>query len=298
MRRRDLADAVFGSSLVAGVGRRFVGGARVIAFHGVPDSTRFDRQIAHLKDVWGIADPTTPDTGGRVELTFDDGDVSVVRNGLPVLLRHDVRAVLFVCPGLVVAGAPFWWDTVRDAQGRRDSAEVSRLKQMPDDGRRAALEARDTPVRRDPAELAGRSLNEAELRQWIDAGMLVGNHTWDHPCLDQCSPDEQLRQVTTAHEWLTEFCGAPPSRFAYPNGDWTAETERTLAHLDYDEAFLFDHRIDRTAGEHRLRRSRLRLDAASSPRRSDAVLSGFHSMSLTLRSRVRRTRETGNELTA
>ena len=66
--------------------------------------------------------------------------------------------------------------------------------------------------------------------------------------------------------------------FAYPNGDWTPDSERVLAELDYDLALLFDHRLADVAEANPLRVSRVRLDTDASVGRARAILSGGHSM--------------------
>ena len=43
--------------------------------------------------------------------------------------------------------------------------------------------------------------------------MAVGNHTWDHPVLDQCSPEAQLVQTERAYRYLEQILGAAPTMF-------------------------------------------------------------------------------------
>ena len=249
--------------------------ARVIAFHDVPSETAFRRVIAALPQP---AEKSHSSRRRRPPLiTFDDGHHSVVEKALPVLIEFRVKATLFVCPGLVQSGSAFWWDHVRSTPSedlpdtlRRQEDPARWLKRQPDEVRREVLASLPPPK-----DLSRRSLNEAELRRWIGSGMEVGSHTWDHPCLDQCTPEEQVRQVTHAHEWLLSFTGEPPTSFAYPNGDWAQPTEDALIALGYDEAYLFDHRVG-TRRQHPLRRSRLKLDASASPIRTRLIASGIH----------------------
>ena len=117
------------------------------------------------------------------------------------------------------------------------------------------------------------------LVTWLAHGMELGNHTWDHPCLDRCSDDEQRQQIRRADEWLDDIGAFARTRlFAYPNGDHTAVAEATIAELDYDIGLVFDHRIaDPTSPATRLRMSRLQIDDRASVHRLRGNVSGANS---------------------
>lgn len=265
----------------AGRQHELFGGRRVLAMHGVSSQVRLEALVrSAFRGRW------------PVEITFDDGDRSVVENALPLLLRYDLSATLFVCPGLVDSGLPFWWDIVRSASTSQlppDLREVAlsgvdpvtHLKRVADVERRQVLSSLDVDLTSLP-----RSVNRAELRTWLDAGMKVGNHTWDHPCLDQCTDSEQVQQVRNAHDWLVDFSGEHPTTFAYPNGDWAQAAEDELTRLGYGEAFLFDHRVGRPS-QHPLRQSRLRLDSSASIARTRLIISGAHSLLMHSRDRAK-----------
>ena len=94
-----------------------------------------------------------------------------------------------------------------------------------------------------------------------------------------CTADEQRRQIVEADRWLERIGAFERGRlFAYPNGDWTPDSEQVLAELGYDLALLFDHRLADVAGTNPLRISRVRLDTGASVERARAILSGGHSM--------------------
>jgi peptidoglycan/xylan/chitin deacetylase (PgdA/CDA1 family) len=104
----------------------------------------------------------------------------------------------------------------------------------------------------------------------------IGNHTWDHPCLDRCDPTTQVDQIDRATEWLDHNDLWDRRVFAYPNGDRTDVAERHLADQRYSLVALFDHHLTtRRSGP--LRVSRLRLDAAAGATRTASVTSGAHS---------------------
>ena len=119
---------------------------------------------------------------------------------------------LIVCPGLVESGEPPWWEVVAAAGEAGHGTVVAgrelqgwdlvfALKQRPDAERRAALDL----LRPHGLPVLARwwvPLDTEELDRWLDAGFGLGNHTWDHPCLDQCTAAEQRDQIERADRWL------------------------------------------------------------------------------------------------
>jgi peptidoglycan/xylan/chitin deacetylase (PgdA/CDA1 family) len=276
---------------------------RILAYHEVPEPGPFRRHLEHLHRHYAVVpgarvaswvcdgEPLPP---RAVWITFDDGRPSVIRNGLPELVRLGLPATMFVCPGLFDDGAVFWQSVVLAAlaaggpfefEGRSyiDRELVIRLKSVPDEQRRQVVEELAGRLAGRPP-LPGDTVSIEQALQWMDAGMEVGNHTWDHPCLDRCTIEEQARQVSDAHRSISEHLGRTPQLFAYPNGDWTPEVEAVLAGLDYRIAPLFDHRlVARRPSPFRL--SRLRVDADAPMDRFRAILSGAHSAAFHARER-------------
>lgn len=278
---------------------------RVIAYHSVGDGPAFGRQLEFLSDRFNVVSGADVLSAHEVErplperalwLTFDDGRTSVVETGLPELERVGVAATVFVCPGLLPDGASYWWSIVEaaladgpvqfDGQPWHDHALVTKLKNVGDGVRRqfvAQLEAQlGQPHVADPDPPMG----QRDLRRWIDSGREVGNHTWDHPCMNRCEPDEQQRQILAGHEFLRELLHAPPLLFAYPNGDFTPESREVLAGAGYGLALAFDHRLSRSSDDP-LNFSRLRLDSNASLTRTAAIVNGSHSAVFGLQSRLR-----------
>lgn len=268
---------------------------RVVDYHDISDERAFEAQIAWLARSYRPVDERAVLAALRGEsvlperavwVTFDDGHPSVVEAGLEVLRRHGVPATFFVCPGLIEAQEPPWWELVYAADRGGVGAElggsllrgralVRALKAVPDPLRRQAVDEL-RPVGLAHLSDDQRPLAIEVLDRWVDAGFDVGNHTWDHPCLHQCDSIEQRRQIELAHEWLVRYRPGETPTFAYPNGDHTLEAERVLAEAGYPIALLADHRLaDLAASAHGM--SRLRLDASDGLGRCRAVVSGVHS---------------------
>lgn len=257
-----------------------------IGYHGVTSSRAFARQLDALGSIGVFITPdelraaidgeSLPENS--ILLTFDDGERSVLDKGLPVIAEFGIRPILFVCGGLLDGRSPFWWEEAESLAN--DGIEtVRRLKRVPDEERREAL----ATLREQGPAIPGNQLTTEELRALVDAGFEIGNHTWDHPCLDQCDAPEVERQIAEGHEALVSR-GITPTAFAYPNGNLDPRAEPALERLGYDLGFLFDHHHTRLT-QPRLRLSRLRLDSSASPERARMIVSGIHGGIMRLRRR-------------
>jgi peptidoglycan/xylan/chitin deacetylase (PgdA/CDA1 family) len=230
-----------------------------------------------------------------VWITFDDGYPDVLEHAEPVLAEFRIPATLFVVAGLVDTEDPFWWTVIEcaEAEGLTDTACLGRLKRCPDVERREVV----ADLARRLAESQGRDLRvrqltSGQLRRWLAAGHEVGNQSWDHPCLNRSTLNEQVMQVRTAHEWLTALQGYEPRLFAYPNGNWTPTVEAELRALNYAVALLFDHHLATPLNDP-FRMSRVRIDSTANLRRFGAIVSGGHpgayTAAVVARERLRRT---------
>lgn len=305
MRVSELAVSLVRSRPITAAARRLTGGRlRILAYHGVPDSDRFARQMEYLAHAFTPVgeDAVISALGGGADLpegaawvTFDDGDPTVVNSGLDTLVRLGIPATMFICPGLIETGQPFWWRVTDWATAQRpelasaiagagDLTEF--VKTIPDAERRVVVADLIS-------ELGGsfpsgwRQLSDAELDRWAGAGMGLGNHSWDHPCLDRCYPDDQRRQMQRTHDWLCHRLGRHPRTFAYPNGNFSPVIDAAIDELGYELAVLYDNRLT-DLGAPRLQLSRLMLEADHPVERVVGVLSGAQPVLGALASRMRR----------
>jgi peptidoglycan/xylan/chitin deacetylase (PgdA/CDA1 family) len=149
------------------------------------------------------------------------------------------------------------------------------LKKLPDRERRQAtddLRRTASPEGKRPAP----QLRSNELLELEQAGIAIGNHTYDHPCLDRCTAAEVVAQVTSAHEQLESILGHHPAAFAYPNGNYDAGAAAALRNLGYDAAFLFDHQLSEVPVPDRFAISRVRVNSYTPRNRFHTILSGLH----------------------
>ena len=178
---------------------------------------------------------------------------------------------------------PFWWEVIEMAiaekvelEGRLvGPGELSRLKLVHNNERRVQVqkigEALEDRIGRPPI---GEQLTTGDLHRWVAAGNSLGNHTWDHPLLDMCEPQEQRRQIVVAHDWLADRFSPKDLLFAYPNGNYSPAAEAILRELGYAVGVLFDHRVHR--GRNPLYMSRIRVNSADGLSEFKAKVSGIH----------------------
>lgn len=306
-----LGDAVIGSNIVSAAvslpTRRHL---RILAYHDVEDEGSFEHQMAHLRrhhtpvsceDAVRALRGEGEVPARSVWVTFDDGSPTVVERALPIMRTYEVPSTMFVCPAVIDTANPFWWQTVERswAVGIRPpsgdgvpidtaAALVAHLKTIPDVKRRAVV-ARlahdfETAMGHPPKE---RQISTSQVDAYLAAGGSLGNHTWDHPCLDTCTDASATEQVTTAHVAIERRFGVTPTVFAYPNGNWSPIVERVLEELGYRAALLFDHQLA-TPGGPPLQSSRLRVGDQNSPARYRSIVAGSHPALMRLRRRIAR----------
>ncbi len=300
---------VLGSRPVAGIFSLATRGRlRILAYHGIPDSRAFARQLD-----WVLARGYTTVTGSTVAdavaagrklperpiwITFDDGAPEVVQVGLPLLVERGITATAFVCAGLIDTRTPHWWEVVDDAVslgvvnksdvGTTEGPAVrARLKEMEDERRRAIVDEFASRLAQQRRDSEHSQLTSDEVRTWVRAGQEVGNHTWDHPCLDQCAPREQERQVRVAHEALSDMLEAPPDVFAWPNGNPAPAALAEARRLGYRLVLTFDHRLCKRSPDP-WAMSRLRMDSDEGLTRLRSIVSGAHPAAFRLAQRLRK----------
>ncbi|MFF8375720.1 polysaccharide deacetylase family protein [Streptomyces sp. NPDC015661] len=265
----------------------------VLGYHGVEDPTTFEAHLdvlqrsfvpVSLEQVEEAAHGRRTLPAHSVLVTFDDGDRSVYTHALPMLAARGIPAVCFVIPGLVGVRAPFWWDeaehlvrhggTTHRIPPTRPELTPHTLKLLSERDRQLALsELRATATVSSPRP---RQLTVGELRALEEGGVVVGNHTLNHPCLDRCDDDQVRTEVLQAHERLTELLGHPPSSFAYPNGNVDERAHRLLTRAGYRSGFLYNHRLAAPGARHPLRIDRLVVSSRTSVDRLETILSGLN----------------------
>jgi peptidoglycan/xylan/chitin deacetylase (PgdA/CDA1 family) len=273
----------------------------VLAYHGVDDPDLFAEQLGWLRlhrrpisldDLAATVRDGRPLREPSFLVTFDDGRRSVLSQGAPVLEALDIPAVLFVVAGLVGTSVPYWWDEVEELSAAGATTSVDprsghqltvALKEVPDQDRRTAIdELRATsPVTATPYP----HLGPAELVDLESRGIAIGSHSLTHPCLDRCSTDEVISELSDSRRRLEDWLGHPVRSMAYPNGNVDDRVAGAAATAGYDLGFVFDHRLTHLPPPDPLRISRLRVDTTDSLERFKGIVSGVSPLVLGIRGR-------------
>ncbi len=176
-------------------------------------------------------------------VTFDDGLKSVADHAVPILIRHNIPATLFVNHASL-SGQRCW---------------IYDVAQLESEGRIAALQevfgtscvgsfssylrhhaAADVLARRSVLADVSSSLNgngveyirHEELAKLLESPLMeLGNHSLDHPRFSRLDANEQCRQINNNAEALAGFAGYERF-FALPFGkpaDWDLDTVQACA---------------------------------------------------------------------
>ncbi|HTQ02598.1 MAG TPA: polysaccharide deacetylase family protein [Polyangiaceae bacterium] len=228
----------------------------------------FERQVVFLKKYFNVigveelcafADgkPLPPNA---VAITFDDGYLDNYEVALPILKRHDAKAVFFIATGCVGERRLYFWDRVAYVLKRTGRDRVHLTYPFAVDialaDRKLALERILRIVKTHPALNLERFLDELghaaqvawsrhlersfaerllmtwdHVRELRRAGMDVQSHTRSHRVLDTLPPADLLDELAGSREDLQRELGELPRAIAYPVGNQVGATSPIRAAL-------------------------------------------------------------------
>ena len=257
---------------------RFPSQGGVEAFdEGVVDVTpeEFERQVICVKkhfNVVGVSDlcdfaqgrslPKNP-----VALTFDDGYLCNYKTALPILKKHDCKAIFFLATGVTTERGVHWWDRIAymlkksprrelrieypaatrvDLRGPRQPAIDAMLRLVKvhpalDLPRFLAELSRAAEVPWSPA--LERQASDHLLMQWDDvramqkAGMDMQSHTRTHRVLQTLKAEDIREELEGSRDDLRRELGTPARAIAYPVGrplDRASPVRTVLARSGYE----------------------------------------------------------------
>lgn len=243
-------------------------------FSATPD--HFDRQLAFLArnaDVISgndLALTLTRRRGRHILITFDDGYRDNYEIAYPLLRRHGLSAVFFLCTSFLDGQGPAWWDEIawmlRSSQRRvippgdwlpaplllhsgdrqhAIAAAIGAYRRLPAAATPAFLhylaEAAGTG-RLDSPATAGLWMTWEMVREMRAGGMTIGGHTVTHPILSRLPAHQQLAEIAGCRDRIAAEIGEAPRLFAYPVGKpdtFTSETRAALQAAGFTHAFSF-----------------------------------------------------------
>lgn len=137
-----------------------------------------------------------------VLLTFDDGYADNFTEALPLLKKYNMKAVVFPIANWI--GKPNHWENF----GKQETM----------------------------------TMNEHQLKQWLNQGMQIEPHTLNHPFLTNCSKEELYPEVHEAKLKLEQLLDKPMNYLCYPYGFFDQNVIEATKRANYKMAFaIFDH---------------------------------------------------------
>jgi peptidoglycan/xylan/chitin deacetylase (PgdA/CDA1 family) len=263
---------------------------RVLAYHDVKEKNHFEKHINYLLnsgytfiDVYALSDhlyhgADLPDK--PILITFDDGDPTVLTNGLPILKKYGLPSVLFVITELINTNKAFWWDRIRinlrkkGEDSKSIAQSVAHAKKTDNAGRLRFLS--------EFQELEGRQLTREELFLLQENKMSIGNHSHTHPMFDRCTETEIENELMNSRQMFQNWGLNDFSFFAYPNGNSNEAVQKQLFTNGIRLAFLFDHAINKKKIDP-LNISRIRVNSDTGLKEFKVRVSGLQSFLLGLK---------------
>jgi len=269
--------------------KKYTDRLRVLAYHTVPDEKAFEKQVIYLKSQYNIISiedlqshfrENIPLPKNSLLITFDDGDISVLKKGLPVLKKYNLSSSLFIITSLINTSNDVWIKQVEAKEmGERKSYIEARLvvKHLKEISNTERLK-----IMKNYPEVSKQQLTAKDLKEMARQGMFIGNHTHTHPMLDKCTTKEIEEELAEAKNVFEDLQLPGFKVFAYPNGNADDKTTKVLKDFGMELVFLFDHKINKTVLDP-LNISRIRVDSDIEMTEFKAKVSGAHPFLFNLR---------------
>lgn len=264
--------------------RTLFGQGAVLLYHrvGSPESDpqllyvsarHFDEQIGWLKknyhilslEEWAeLKKQNKRFPKNSILISFDDGYADNLLEALPILEKHQVPAVFYICTGNIGSTREFWWDAVErillmselqqttialkldahsfqfNEQNRETVYQqvlpLLRAKNATD--RDQMIETWAELLQAPPARHSHRSMTWDEVRSMDQSPYaLIGAHTHGHPSLGALSRKEQRAEIQQSKDLLEQELGHEVRHFSFPFGtkrDYNQDTLEICRELKFE----------------------------------------------------------------
>lgn len=238
-----------------------------------PDAAAFDWQMQVLKQCFNVLPlhqavemlGTERMPPRAVAISFDDGYRSIHDLALPILIKYDLPATVFVTTGHMVDDGSMWNDMILEAMRRLPSTpldlrslglEVYPMSTAAQRKHNASLLTERCKYMTPPdrtrftdhlQNLAGTSLRQdlmltADMLRTLTRNRVeIGGHTVNHPILARLEDEVARREIAENKHHLEQLIGQPLRLFAYPNGkrptDYDQRHVAMVAEAGYAAAF-------------------------------------------------------------
>ncbi len=191
----------------------------IIYYHNISPKV-FDNHLIHIKKRYNIISlqsylQDSPENSKKFRLiiTFDDG---LIENYtlLPILIKHNISATIFLTSGLINTNRHFWF--LLDGLDRK---EKNMLKKISDSERLNYLAENYGYF--DEKEYSYKQaltyLQIKEMQPYFD----FQSHSISHPCLNLCSDEKSKNEIEGSMKHLNNSFELNINSIAFPNGDYS-----------------------------------------------------------------------------
>jgi len=240
----------------------------------------FEKQLIYLKKHYKITKLSEVINGynsgiklqdNTLSLTFDDGYEDNLKIALPLLIKHNVPATIFISTGGLEKNRLFWWDRLINAfkQTKKTSLDLKLI----DINSSRKLSLNKYKIRKsiiDLQELLWKhtipQINEIvsqieealevennnqslrltrdEIKLLHEAGIEIGAHTVSHPNLTLLSENNLVQELKSCKSELESIIDSPVKGFAFPGGRGNEVIRKMIAEAGYEYAVSTDKGIN------------------------------------------------------
>jgi peptidoglycan/xylan/chitin deacetylase (PgdA/CDA1 family) len=159
------------------------------------------RRVISLPEAVTSMNGSTGWPGGLTALSFDDGFAGLYTHALPILLRYQLPATVFlVAQTLTSGGRPVDWVD-------------------------------------DPPRQPLKTLSRDQVLEMLAAGITFGSHSYSHHDLTTLTEEECERDLRKSRDVLEDLLGHSVRLLAYPRGRHNERVRRAAARAGFTHAF-------------------------------------------------------------
>jgi peptidoglycan/xylan/chitin deacetylase (PgdA/CDA1 family) len=244
-------------------------------------------------------------------VSFDDGWLDNLTYALPILEKHEVPAVIFVCTSYIGSGRCFWQEElarlIHQAWQRTELGElvfpllgaqslahasahdirsrtrelIARLKARPIEEIQSVLDQVGEICRGFGIDPAARG-HDLFLR-WENVAALsnskvvsIGSHAVSHVPLTQLTNAEVMQEMTESRQIIESRIGQRVDALAYPNGDFSSDVMACAREAGYRIAVsTLEGKVQQGDDPFNLKRINIHKTAARTPARFLCRLAGI-----------------------
>ena len=157
-------------------------------------------------------------------VTFDDGYFNNLL-AIEVLRKFKIPAVFFITAKNIMENRPFWWDIIYKYRYKQGYS-LEKIRKEQDYLKRFKYDYIDEYIIQnygiksfEPWSDIDRPLTELEVKSLVKSPFAaIGNHTYNHSILINCSRKEIKEEFIESNNFLTSLTGTIPISTAFPNG--------------------------------------------------------------------------------